>query len=312
LVLRGWGEGGRFLVRVLVVGAGQMGGGIAQVLAMRGHEVLLNDVDEGRIRRGIDGIAKRLDREVEKGRMTAEMRGEVLTHIDARPHFHDLDIHLAIEAASEDLETKLGLFRNLDRNTPPEAVLASNTSSISITTLGAVTSKPDRVVGMHFMNPVPVMKLVEVIRGIATSDATFAYVRDLALSLDKTPVEVRDFPGFVSNRVLLPMLNEAMFAVYEGVASVEAIDTVMKLGMNHPMGPLELADFIGLDTCLAIMNVLYEGFGDSKYRPCPLLRQYVAAGWLGKKSGRGFYDYALRQAQGDTNVPGNGAAAVRR
>jgi 3-hydroxybutyryl-CoA dehydrogenase len=283
-----------------------MGGGIAQVLAMRGHEVLLNDVDEARIRRGIDGIAKRLDREVEKGRLTAEQRGEILTHIDARPHFHDLDIEIAIEAASEDLENKIGLFRDLDRNTPPETILASNTSSISITTLGAVTSKPDRVIGMHFMNPVPVMKLVEIIRGIATSDATYAFVRDLAVSLDKTPVEVRDFPGFISNRVLLPMLNEAIYALYEGVASVESIDTVMKLGMNHPMGPLELADFIGLDTCLAIMNVLYDGFGDSKYRPCPLLKQYVAAGWLGKKSGRGFYEYSAGRAAGDAK----GAAPV--
>ncbi|BDE07632.1 3-hydroxybutyryl-CoA dehydrogenase [Vulcanimicrobium alpinum] len=278
-------------MRVLVIGAGQMGAGIAQVLAAKGHEVLLNDVDEARIRRGIDGIAKRLDRDVEKGKLSAEQRGEILTHIDPRPHFRDLDIHLAIEAATERLDLKLELFRDLDRNTPPEAIIASNTSSISITTLGAATAKPDRVIGMHFMNPVPVMKLVEIIRGIATSDATYAHVRDLALGLDKTPVEVRDFPGFISNRVLLPMINEAVYALYEGVASVEAIDTVMKLGMNHPMGPLALADFIGLDTCLAIMNVLYDGFGDSKYRPCPLLKQFVAAGWYGKKSGRGFYDY---------------------
>ncbi len=294
-------------MRILVVGAGQMGSGIAQVLAAKGHEVLLNDVDEARIRRGIDGIAKRLDRDVEKGRITPEQRGRVLEHIDPRPHFHDLEIELAIEAASEHLDLKIGLFRDLDRNTPPEAILASNTSSISITTLGAVTSKPERVIGMHFMNPVPVMKLVEVIRGIATSDQTFAFVRDLALELDKTPVEVRDFPGFISNRVLLPMINEAIYAFYEGVASVESIDTVMKLGMNHPMGPLALADFIGLDTCLAIMNVLYDGFGDSKYRPCPLLKQYVAAGWLGKKSGRGFYDY--RSSPAGVAPPANGAPA---
>ena len=262
------------------------------MLAAKGHEVVLNDVDEARIRTGIDGIAKRLERDVEKGRMSGEQRGEILAHIDGRAHVHDLDVQLAIEAATERIDLKLDLFRFLDENTPPEAVLASNTSSISITVLGAVTSRAERVIGMHFMNPVPVMKLVEIIRGIATDDATFAFVRDLALGLDKTPVEVRDFPGFVSNRILMPMINEAIYALYEGVASVEAIDTVMKLGMNHPMGPLTLADFIGLDTCLAIMNVLSEGFGDTKYRACPLLRQYVAAGWLGKKSGRGFYDYA--------------------
>ncbi|MGD1065523.1 MAG: 3-hydroxyacyl-CoA dehydrogenase NAD-binding domain-containing protein, partial [Vulcanimicrobiaceae bacterium] len=228
-------------MRIVVVGAGQMGGGIAQVLAAKGHEVLLHDVDDARIRHGIDGIAKRLDREVEKGRMSPEQRGEILTHIDGRPHLRDLEVELAIEAASEQLETKLALFRELDRNTPPEAILASNTSSISITTLGAATSKPERFIGMHFMNPVPVMKLVEIIRGLATSDATYEVVHDLALDLDKTPVEVRDFPGFISNRVLMPMINEAIQALYEGVASIEAIDTVMKLGMNHPMGPLTLA-----------------------------------------------------------------------
>ncbi len=279
-------------MRVLVVGAGQMGGGIAHVLAAGGHEVLLNDVDETRIRRGIDGIAKRLEREVEKGRLTGEQRGDVLAHIDPRPHFHDLEIDLAIEAALEDLPTKLDLFRDLDRNTPPEAILASNTSSISITTLGAVTSKPDRVIGMHFMNPVPVMKLVEVIRGIATSDATFATVRDLALQLDKTPVEVRDFPGFISNRMLLPMINEAIYALYEGVASVEAIDTVMKLGMNHPMGPLTLADFIGLDTCLAIMNVLYEGSATRSTVRARCSSSTSRPVGSARNQGRGFYDYA--------------------
>jgi 3-hydroxybutyryl-CoA dehydrogenase len=276
----------------MVVGAGQMGAGIAQVFAANGHEVLLNDVDEIRIARGVDGIAKRLQRDVDKGRMTAADRGKVLEHIDARPHFKDLDISLAIEAATEDFETKVDLFRTLDENTPPETILATNTSSISITSLGAATSKPERVIGMHFMNPVPVMLLVEVIRGIATSDATAHAIVELAGSLGKVPVEVRDFPGFIANRILMPMINEAIFAVYEGVATIDAIDTVMKLGMNHPMGPLTLADFIGLDTCLAIMNVLYDGFGDSKYRACPLLKQYVAAGWLGKKSGRGFYDYS--------------------
>jgi 3-hydroxybutyryl-CoA dehydrogenase len=278
-------------MRLMVVGAGQMGAGIAQVFAMHGHEVLLNDVDEVRIARGIDGIAKRLQRDVDKGRMTADARGKVLEHIDARPHFEDLDIALAIEAATEDFDTKVDLFHRLDENTAPDTILASNTSSISITTLGAVTSKPERVIGMHFMNPVPVMMLVEVIRGIATSDTTARAIVELASSLGKTPVEVRDFPGFIANRILMPMINEAIFAVFEGVGSIDAIDTVMKLGMNHPMGPLTLADFIGLDTCLAIMNTLYDGFGDSKYRACPLLKQYVAAGWLGKKSGRGFYDY---------------------
>jgi 3-hydroxybutyryl-CoA dehydrogenase len=275
-----------------------MGAGIAQVFAMNGHEVLLNDVDEARIRRGIDGIAKRLDRDVEKGRLTGEQRGRILEHIDARPHFRDLDVALAIEAATEDFATKMDLFKHLDLNTAPDTILATNTSSISITLLAAATSKPERVIGMHFMNPVPVMQLVEVIRGIATSDETAHAIISLAKALGKTPVEVRDFPGFVANRVLMPMINEAIYAVYEGVASIDAIDTVMKLGMNHPMGPLTLADFIGLDTCLAIMNVLHDGLGDSKYRACPLLKQYVAAGWLGKKSGRGFYDY-----RGTVTVP---------
>ncbi|HXF35000.1 MAG TPA: 3-hydroxybutyryl-CoA dehydrogenase [Candidatus Acidoferrales bacterium] len=281
-------------MRVLVIGAGQMGSGIAQVLAAAGHEVLLNDVDLKRIERGIEGIAKQLDRAVEKGRITQPERGKVLEHIDPRPHFENLDVELAIEAATENFEIKKDLFRKLDLSTPPEAILASNTSSISITKLAAQTSRAERVIGMHFMNPVPVMKLVEIIRGIATSDATFKTVHDLAAAIGKTPVEVRDFPGFISNRILIPMLNEAIYALYEGVSTIEDIDTVMKLGMNHPMGPFELADFIGLDTCLAIMEVLYEGFSDSKYRPCPLLRQYVAAGWLGKKSGRGFYDYRNR------------------
>jgi 3-hydroxybutyryl-CoA dehydrogenase len=278
-------------LRVLVIGAGQMGAGIAQVLAQHGNEVLLNDVDEGRIQRGIDGISRQLDRAVERGRMTAEQRGSVLEHIDPRPRIHDLDVALAIEAATENVELKLALFRTLDENTPPEAILASNTSSISITQLGAVTSKPHRVIGMHFMNPVPVMALVEVIRGLATSDETNHTIVELAKSLGKTPVESRDFPGFVVNRILMPMINEAIYALHEGVASVDAIDTAMKLGTNQPMGPLTLADFIGLDTCLAILEVLYDGLGDPKYRPCPLLRQYVTAGWLGRKSSRGFYDY---------------------
>lgn len=280
-------------MRILVIGAGQMGAGIAQVAAQAGHDVLLNDISAERIAVGIAGIAKLLDRGVEKAKLTAEERTATLSRIVARPQFADFAVDIAIEAATEHLETKLEIFRRMEQATPASAILASNTSSISITTLGAVTSRPERVIGMHFMNPVPVMKLVEVIRGIATSDETYATVRDLALGLGKTPVEARDFPGFVANRILLPMINEAIYALYEGVASIESIDTVMKLGMNHPMGPLQLADFIGLDTCLSIMNVLHEGFGDSKYRACPLLKQYVAAGWYGKKSGRGFYDYRV-------------------
>jgi 3-hydroxybutyryl-CoA dehydrogenase len=269
-----------------------MGSGIAQVAAAGGHAVLLNDRAPEFVARGIAAVTKNLDRGVEKGRITADTRDAVLARIVARPVLDALDVDLAIEAASEHLETKLELFRALDAACAPRAILASNTSSISITTLGAATQRPERVIGMHFMNPVPVMALVEIIRGIATSQETYDFTDGLARQLGKTPVEVRDFPGFVSNRVLMPMINEAIYAVYEGVASPEAIDTVMKLGMNHPMGPLTLADFIGLDTCLAIMEVLHAGFGDSKYRPCPLLRQYVAAGWLGKKSGRGFYTYA--------------------
>jgi 3-hydroxybutyryl-CoA dehydrogenase len=278
-------------MKIVVIGAGQMGAGIAQVAAQSGHDVLLADRAGEFVERGLAVVKKNLDRGVEKGRTTAEQRDEVLGRIVPATTLAALDVDLAIEAATEHLETKLELFRTLDRECAPRAILASNTSSISITLLGGATKHPERVIGMHFMNPVPVMALVEIIRGIATSDETYRFTHDLAVQMGKTPVEVRDFPGFVSNRVLMPMINEAIYALYEGVGTPEAIDTVMKLGMNHPMGPLTLADFIGLDTCLAIMNVLHEGFGDSKYRPCPLLRQYVAAGWLGKKSGRGFYRY---------------------
>ncbi len=278
--------------RIAVAGAGQMGSGIAQVAAASGHDVLLIDRSDELIARGVSGIDKNLARAVEKGRISEDDRTATLGRIRATPRIENLDVDLAIEAATENLETKLELFRALDAATPERAILASNTSSISITLLGAATSRPERTIGMHFMNPVPVMKLVEIIRGIATSQATYEFTRSLAEQLGKTPVGVRDFPGFVSNRVLMPMINEAIYALYEGVGSVESIDTVMKLGMNHPMGPLQLADFIGLDTCLAIMNVLYDGFADSKYRPCPLLKQYVAAGWFGKKTGRGFYTYA--------------------
>ncbi len=268
-----------------------MGSGIAQVAAAAGAQVILHDRDEEFVENGLSVIRKNLDRGVEKGRMTPEHGSQILAKITPSTKIGDWDVAIVIEAATEHLDTKLDLFRQLDDATPPEAILASNTSSISITMLGAVTSRAEKVIGMHFMNPVPVMKLVEIIRGIATSQATYDFTKTLAEKFDKTPVEVRDFPGFVSNRVLMPMINEAIFALFEGVGSVEAIDTVMKLGMNHPMGPLQLADFIGLDTCLAIMEVLHDGFSDSKYRPCPLLKQYVAAGWYGKKSGRGFYTY---------------------
>lgn len=278
-------------MKIAVVGAGQMGSGIAQVAAAAGHAVLLNDRAPELIERGIAGIGKNLARSVEKGRLKEAERDAILARIAAAPAIASFDVDLAVEAATEHLETKLAIFRALDDACVPGAVLASNTSSISITVLGAATRRPERTIGMHFMNPVPVMQLVEIIRGIATSQETFEFTRDLAEQMGKTPVEVRDFPGFVSNRVLMPMINEAIYAVYEGVATPQAVDTVMKLGMNHPMGPLTLADFIGLDTCLAIMDVLHSGFGDSKYRACPLLRQYVAAGWLGKKSGRGFYTY---------------------
>jgi 3-hydroxybutyryl-CoA dehydrogenase len=278
-------------MKIAVIGAGQMGAGIAQVAAASGHDVLLNDRSPEYIERGLAGIEKNLDRSVDKGRLTVADRNAVLGRIVPAPAIDSFDVDLAIEAATERLELKLELFRSLDAQCSANARLASNTSSISITEIAAVTARPERVIGMHFMNPVPVMQLVEIIRGIATSQETFEFTRDLAAQMGKTPVEVRDFPGFVSNRVLMPMINEAIYTVYEGVATPEAIDTVMKLGMNHPMGPLTLADFIGLDTCLAIMEVLHDGFGDSKYRPCPLLRQYVAAGWLGRKSGRGFYTY---------------------
>ena len=277
---------------ILVVGAGQMGSGIAHVCAAAGHHVLLHDVDEAAYRRGRAAIEKNLARMVEKGKLQRADADALLARIEFHPGLNaPVDVSIAIEAASEDEALKLGLFKRLDAVTPPQAILASNTSSISITKLGAATGRPDRVIGMHFMNPVPVMKLVEVIRGIATSDQTYGFTKQLAEELGKTPVEVNDYPGFVSNRVLMPMINEAIYAHMEGVASPEAIDTVMKLGMNHPMGPLELADFIGLDTCLAIMQVLYDGFSDPKYRPCPLLKKMVAAGYLGKKSGRGFYEY---------------------
>ncbi|ALC15103.1 3-hydroxyacyl-CoA dehydrogenase [Desulfuromonas soudanensis] len=279
--------------RIMVIGAGQMGGGIAQVAAQSGLEVVLNDLKPEFIHRGLAVIAKNLSRSVEKERIAVAEKEAILGRIVPSTDLADAAaVDFVVEAASENMEIKSGIFRALDKAARPGVILATNTSSLPITEVAAVTSRPGSVIGMHFMNPVPVMPLVEVIRGIATTDATFATVDALARAMGKTPVEVNDAPGFISNRVLLPMINEAIFCVYEGVATPEAVDQVMKLGMNHPMGPLTLADFIGLDTCLAIMEVLHEGFADSKYRPCPLLRKMVKAGWLGKKSGKGFFEYA--------------------
>ncbi len=275
-----------------VIGAGTMGNGIAQTAARAGLSVILRDVEERFIERGMLAIDKSLQRDVDKERLTADGKSEVIARIRTTTNLDDFEsADLVVEAISENLDAKTTLFQALDRIARPGVILASNTSSISITKLASSTTRPDRFIGMHFMNPVPVMKLVEIIRGAATSDETFAETRALSERMGKIPVEVNDAPGFVSNRVLMPMINEAIFALYEGVGTPEAIDEVMKLGMNHPMGPLTLADFIGLDVCLAIMNVLYDGFNDSKYRPCPLLKKYVDAGWLGRKSGRGFYTY---------------------
>lgn len=278
--------------RVGVVGAGTMGNGIAHAFARSGHDVLLCDVERKFLDRAMATIGKNLDREVAKSKITEGQKADTLKRIECitdRSRLATCDF--VVEAASEKLEIKAEIFRDLDRLCRPEVVLASNTSSISITKIAALTTRPAQIIGMHFFNPVPVMRLVEVVRGLGTSDETFATVRDLAIKLEKTPVEVNDAPGFVSNRVLMPLLNEAMYAVMEGVATPEAVDEVFKLGMAHPMGPLSLADFIGLDICLDIMRVLQDGLGDPKYRPCPLLIKMVDAGWLGKKSGRGFYKY---------------------
>lgn len=275
-----------------VVGSGTMGNGIAQVAARAGYDVVMRDVKEEFLQRALGAIDKSLQRDVDKQRLSAEDKTAIGGRISTTMEIEALsNASFVIEAVTEDLNVKTELFTALDKITPPEAILASNTSSISITRLGAATGRPDKVIGMHFMNPVPVMKLVEVIRGIATSDETYEKVRALTEKLGKTALDCNDSPGFVSNRVLLPMINEAIFTLHEGVASRESIDGIMKLGMNHPMGPLELADFIGLDVCLAILKVLYDGLGDPKYRACPLLKRYVDAGWLGRKSGRGFYEY---------------------
>jgi len=278
--------------KIMVIGAGQMGGGIAQVAAQSGLEVVLNDLRGEDVDRGLGLMKKFLGRNVEKGKITAADMTAALDRITPSTSLEDVaGVDFVVEAATENMEIKSGIFRTLDRVAAPSVILATNTSSLPITEIAAVTKRPGQVIGMHFMNPVPVMTLVEVIRGIATSDETFQRVEALSLLMGKTPVEVNDYPGFIANRILMPMINEAIYCVFEGVASPEAIDQVMKLGMNHPMGPLTLADFIGLDTCLAIMEVLYEGFADSKYRPCPLLRKMVKAGWLGHKSGKGFYEY---------------------
>ncbi|MBN3553797.1 3-hydroxybutyryl-CoA dehydrogenase [Fictibacillus nanhaiensis] len=279
---------------IMVIGAGQMGSGIAQVCAQAGYSVVLHDMQEEFVQKGIGIIQKNLNRSVEKGRLDESEKESILSRITASVSLENAsNADLVIEAVVENMDVKTQLFKMLDQYAPAHTILASNTSSLPITEIAAATNRPEKVIGMHFMNPVPVMKLVEIIRGLQTADDVYETIESVSKKLQKVPVEVNDFPGFISNRILMPMINEAIFAVYEGVATPEAVDEIMKLGMNHPMGPLTLADFIGLDTCLYIMETLHEGFGDDKYRPCPLLRKYVKAGWLGKKSGRGFYNYGV-------------------
>ena len=287
------------LRRIGVIGSGQMGGGIAHVCALAGYDVVVTDINDDALQRGREAIDRNLSRQVSRGKIREEEKEAALGRIHMGLDYALFgDCDMVIEAATEKEEIKREIFKKLTPALRPEALIATNTSSISITRLASSTDRPGKFIGMHFMNPVPLMTLVELIRGIATDEDTFALTRELALKLGKTPVAAEDFPAFIVNRILLPMINEAVYTLYEGVASVEAIDTAMKLGANHPMGPLELADFIGLDTCLSVMQVLYEGLADSKYRPCPLLVKYVEAGWLGRKASRGFYDY-----HGATPVP---------